>query len=61
MLIQFSNSDPNSCIVTFPQLVTDYASFLTASDEVRAKLLHGIELHRRKYPDFKTFTLKGSV
>ena len=38
-------------------MITDYAQILTKDEEMRSKLLQGVEKNRRDYPDFKKSTL----
>ena len=39
------------------QMITDYAQILTKDEEMRSKLLQGVEKNRRDFPDFKKSTL----
>ena len=41
------------------KMISDYAMILTNDEEMRVQLLQGVELNRRKYPDFKKKTLNS--
>ena len=41
------------------KLAADYATILTKDDEIRDRLLQGVERCRRLFPDFKKQTLNS--
>ena len=47
----------NDCAERGVKMVTDYAKILTHDENTRNWLLQGVELNRRKYPDFKISSL----
>ena len=47
----------NDCAERGVKMITDYSKILTKDDETRNWLLQGVELNRKKYPDFNIKTL----
>ena len=47
----------NDCAERGVKLVTDYASILTKDDQLKERLLQGVEKNRKEYKNFNIKTL----
>ena len=47
----------NDCAERSVKLITEYSKILTKDEKTRDWLLQGVELHRKKYPDFNIKSL----
>ena len=47
----------NDCAECSVKLITEYSKILTKDEKTRDWLLQGVELHRKKYPDFNIKSL----
>ena len=47
----------NDCAERGVKMITNYATILTKDEKIRDWLLQGVEMNRKKFPDFNIKTL----